>query len=154
MRVLLEGILIALFLALDQASKALARAHLPYGESRTLLPGLLGLRYSENTGAAFSSFSGKSGFLIALTACLVIALAVYLLTHRQEPRRIRIPLVMILSGGLGNLIDRMLFSSVTDFFELLFVRFAIFNVADVLITVGAALLAISVIFYGGLHGAK
>ena len=151
---LLEGILIVLFLVLDQTSKALARAYLPYGESRTLLPGILGLRYSENTGASFNIFSGKSGFLIALTACLVIALAMFLLTHRQEPRRIRIPLVMILTGGLGNLIDRVLFSSVTDFFELLFVRFAIFNVADVLITMGAALLIVSVLCYGGLHGAK
>ena len=152
---LLEGIAVLLLLALDQATKDAARASLRPVGSRTLIPGVLGLRYSENTGAAFSSFSGSTGLLTALTALLVAGILIWLLTHRQEPRRFRIPLLLILAGGAGNLIDRLCFSYVTDFIELLFVRFAIFNLADILITAGAIWLAAAVLFYGGTRdGAK
>lgn len=152
---LAEGIAVLLLLAFDQAAKYAARAYLRPIRSRTLIPGVLGLRYSENTGAAFSSFSGSTGLLTGLTALLVAGILIWLLTHRQEPRRIRVPLLMIFAGGAGNLIDRLCFSYVTDFIELLFVRFAIFNLADILITVGAVLLAIAVLFYGGTRdGAK
>lgn len=142
---LFEGLLAALLIALDQLTKYLVRAHMEMGEARVLLPGLMGLLRSENTGAAFSSLSGSTGLLTLLSAVLVAALTAFLLLRRQEPPRIRLPLVLIASGGAGNLIDRLLRGSVTDFFELLFVRFAVFNVADVLICAGAAWLALSVL---------
>ena len=150
-----EAICVLVIVAADQATKYAAATRLRANGPATLIPGVLGLRYSENTGAAFSSFSGATGLLTALTALLVAGLLVWLLTHRSAPRRVRVPLLMILAGGAGNLIDRVHYSYVIDFLEPLFVRFAIFNLADVLITVGAALLAITVLFYGGTRdGAK
>lgn len=153
---LFEGLLAAVLILLDQLTKYLARTRLSLGEARTLLPGLLGLRCSENTGAAFSSFSENTALLTLLSALLVAGLLAFLLVRRSEPGRIRLPIVLLLAGGAGNLIDRLLRGSVTDFLELLFVRFAIFNVADVLVTAGAIWLAISVLFLtkGGSDGAK
>ena len=155
-RRMLEGTLVALLVLLDQVTKYLARVNLTAGKHYNLIRGVMGLCYTENTGAAFSSFSNSTNLLTIVSAMLVLVLAAYLLVNRREEERfIRVPVLLILSGGIGNLIDRALRNSVTDFFELEFIRFAVFNVADVLISGGALLLTILVLLRGGKkHGAK
>ena len=123
------------FLA-DQISKRWVRG---LSGRRELIPGVLRLRPVRNTGMAFSMLSGHFWLLTLATAAIIAALVAWLLKKPEEPPLMRAGFWMIAGGGLGNLVDRLLQGSVTDFLELEFARFAIFNVADVCICVGAAL---------------
>ncbi len=151
---MLEAILLILMLFADRLTKALVRGSLPLGGSRALWPGVAALRHVENTGAAFSLLSGQTWPLSLLTAAILAAVAVYLVRHRELPMGIRLSLCMVLAGGLGNLFDRVAYGQVTDFIELLFVRFAVFNVADICITCGAVLLGILVLLQSGKNGGR
>ena len=132
----------ALAVAADQISKALVVR----GGATALLPGIVAVRPTANTGMAFSMLSERGLLLIILTAALVAALAGWLiLSRRPQPSGLRAGLWLIVGGGLGNLIDRVAFGHVIDFIELEFIHFAVFNVADMAICIGAAAAAISVI---------
>ena len=128
--------LAALAFGLDRLTKALA---MRASGVRTLIPGVLRCRPVRNTGMAFSLLSGQSWLLIALTSAVLLALAVYLFARPDEPALTRAGFWMVIGGGLGNLFDRLFYGSVVDFLEPIFVRFAIFNVADIFICAGAAL---------------
>lgn len=131
--------------ALDRITKiAVQRALSPHGV-KTALPGVLSWAYTLNRGAAFSLLSGRSILLIALTLLLLVLLTLYLLRHPENPSLERAGLWLIIGGGLGNLWDRLLYGSVIDFIRLDFVNFAVFNVADICICIGAALVVLSVV---------
>lgn len=136
---------VVLLVALDQFSKYLAVLYLQPVSTAPLLPGVLQLFYVENDGAAFSILAGNQIFLIIITTVALLALCFWLFFKKPEKRLERICLVLILAGGIGNLIDRVLHRYVVDFFEVQFMQFAVFNVADIFVTVGVALLLISVI---------
>lgn len=112
------------------------------GKRGALIPGVLNLRPVENRGMAFSMLSGQALTLAILTAVLLMAVVVWLLAHPGASRLTRAGFWLIVGGGLGNLYDRLVSGSVTDFMDLAFVRFAVFNVADVCICVGAALVVV------------
>lgn len=134
-------------LALDRITKHAAAAALAPDGVRTALPSLLSWAYSENRGAAFSMLYGRSLFLILLTLALAVGLLVYLLRKGDIPTPERCGLWMIFAGGLGNLWDRICLGYVIDFIRLDFVHFAIFNVADIFVCCGAALVVLSVLIY-------
>ncbi|MBR1820065.1 MAG: signal peptidase II [Clostridia bacterium] len=137
-----RGAWIALLAALiDRLTKA---AVTRLARPRALAPGLLNLRPVENRGMAFSMLSGQTLALTLVTAALVAGLVGWLIAKPDAPRLARAGLWLIVGGGLGNLYDRLTAGGVTDFLELAFVRFAVFNVADVCICVGAALVVVSV----------
>lgn len=138
-----KGAWIALLaLGLDQLTKAMVR-RLPGGQ--VLIPGILRCRPVRNAGMAFSMLSGHTWLLTGLTALILLALALWLILRPDEPPLMRTGFWMILGGGLGNLIDRLLYGTVTDFLSLEFVRFAIFNVADVFVCIGAGLAALGLL---------
>ena len=133
----------------DQYTKLLAVSHLKGKASFILIRDVLELSYLENTGAAFSSFEGKQVFLIILTA-LVILLLVWKYITLPEDRRftlMRLCILLILSGAGGNLLDRLTRRYVVDFIYFVPVNFPKFNVADIYITCGVALLAVLLFFY-------
>lgn len=136
----------ALFIAIliaDRISKDLA-VNLPR-EGTVLIPGLLGLRYAENLGAAFSMLSGKP-FLLGILS-LVVIVAVVLFTRKKELAPLPLTaLLMMLSGAAGNMIDRFFTGYVPDMIEFLFFDFPIFNIADTALTVGCVLLIFSLLF--------
>ena len=134
--------LAALAAALDRLTKRWA-VGAPIGP---LVPGLLNLRPMINRGIALSMLSGQGALLTALTLALVAALTAFLLAKPGMPRLFRAGLWLIVGGGLGNLYDRLVSGAVIDFIEPAFVRFAVFNVADACICVGAALAMLSAIF--------
>lgn len=140
-------LLSALLVVLDQAVKFLVRANIPLGGHVSFLPHVLELTYVQNTGAAFSLLSEHTWLLSLISAVVVAAMAVVLLRRVITHPLGIIPAVLVLSGGLGNLIDRVFLGYVTDMFSTLFMNFAVFNVADIFITVGGALLAIYLIFF-------
>lgn len=126
-------------LALDQWVKHWITVNLPLGESRPLLPGLVQLRTVHNYGAAWSSFSGMRWLLVGVTSVIVLAVA-YVLVRRI----VRHPLgvaacFLILSGGLGNIIDRVRLGYVVDMFDFQFMNYPVFNVADIAVVCGAVL---------------
>lgn len=127
--------LAALAAALDRLTKLLA-SHAGGG---ALVPGLLNLRPTENRGMAFSMLSGQGALLTALTLLLVAALTAWLVARPERPRLFRAGLWLIVGGGLGNAWDRLTTGAVIDFIEPAFVRFAVFNVADACICIGAVL---------------
>ena len=126
-------------LALDQWLKAYVTANIPLGQAQSLLPGVVELRTVHNYGAAWSSFSGSRWLLVAVTNIIVIFVTVLLVR-----RVVRHPLgvaacCMVISGGLGNIIDRVRLGYVVDMFNLLFMNYPVFNVADILVVCGAVL---------------
>ncbi len=147
-----RGWWIALLAALaDRITKAAVLAA-PRADG-PLIPGIMNIRLTANRGMAFSMLSGQTLGLTLLTAVLVAALTGWLIARPDEPKLLRAGLWMIVGGGLGNLYDRLTRGSVVDFLEPAFVRFAVFNVADACITVGAAL-AILALVLGELRGRK
>lgn len=129
--------------ALDQAVKAAVR-RTPHGTVIFELPGLLRVTHRANTGAAFSLFSGRTTMLALVSATLLALLFVLMLRRMHTSRAAKLSLAVLAGGGIGNLVDRALFGSVTDYVQLLFIDFPVFNLADVCITCAvAALLALT-----------
>ena len=140
----LGAMLVLLLLVLDQGSKALVEAFLPFHERVALLP-VLSLFRTYNQGIAFSFFSGFSDrVLIALT--VAIMLFVIWLWRQAHPDRIwaRLGFALVFGGALGNLVDRVVHGHVIDFvlFHVGGWSFAVFNLADSFISVGAVLIVI------------
>ena len=142
----------ALLLLIDIVSKRWAETALAKQGTMPLLKGVIGFRYAENTGAAFSAFSGATILLSAFSVIVCAFILFYIIRHPEMSGPTGLSFAMVLSGGIGNLIDRMTRGYVVDFFEFQFVRFAIFNVADICITVGACLLFIALLRGGEAHG--
>lgn len=136
-----SGIWIAATVAVvDQIAKAIVRR----GGTSLRVDGLVAFRHTQNTGAAFSLFSGSIGGLTLVTAVLIALLTGWLVARPDsQPKWARIGLWLIVGGGLGNLYDRLFYGAVTDFIELLFIRFAVFNIADIAICAGAFIAAIA-----------
>ena len=133
-------------IAIDRLSKILAARYLVGKGTVTVIPYLLGLRYLENTGMAFSLLSGKTVFLAAVTAVALAAMAYFIFIKKAGRPFERFCFMLIFAGGIGNLIDRVYQGYVIDYFEFLFIDFAIFNVADVYVCVGVGLYAIYVLY--------
>ena len=133
-----RGWWVALLAALaDRLTKVLVARLCPRGGA--LIPGIINLRPVENRGIAFSMLSGQGLALALFTAALIAGLVAWLVSHPDAPVLLRTGLWLIAGGGLGNLYDRLTTGGVSDFIELAFMRFAVFNVADVCICVGAGL---------------
>ena len=142
MRFLLYAAALLVMIAGDQALKGWTVSHLELGESTPFIPAIMQLTRVHNYGAAWSSLSGKTVLLIAVTAVMMIAVAVLLLR-----RVVRHPLgvaacLLILGGGIGNIIDRIRLGYVVDMFDLLLFSCPVFNLADCFVVVGAILGAV------------
>lgn len=129
--------------ALDRVTKILA-PNIPLGGT-TLIPGVLGLRYTRNKGIAFSWLSGTPWLLGVLSLVLIIAGFIFL-RGKKLPNLTWIGLMMMLGGAVGNMIDRFFVGYVTDMIEFLFVNFAIFNIADMFLCIGCALVILRILF--------
>ena len=142
MRFLLYAAALLVMIAGDQALKGWTVSHLELGESTPFIPAIMQLTRVHNYGAAWSSLSGKTVLLIVVTAVMMIAVAVLLLR-----RVVRHPLgvaacLLILGGGIGNIIDRIRLGYVVDMFDLLLFSYPVFNLADCFVVVGAILGAV------------
>ena len=132
--------MIILIVAFDQITKYFASLKLADGSVAKFIPGVVQFKYAENTGMAFSMLSGARWVFIALTVVVCVGVFYYLFSNRCKNLWLYWSLGVILSGGIGNLIDRIRFGYVVDFLEPTFVNFAIFNIADCAVTCGAVVL--------------
>lgn len=145
----LSLISLCILMLADQYTKLLAVSHLKGQAPFVIIRNVLEFSYLENTGAAFSSFEGKQIFLIVLTALVILLLVWKYVTLPDERRFIwmRLCMLLILSGAGGNLLDRLSRRYVIDFIYFMPINFPKFNVADIYITCGVALLAALLFFY-------
>ena len=142
---LITTVFAVLMVALDQMSKNWAEEVLTKGEI-PLIKNVLYLRYTENTGVAFSMFSDNRWILVGITAIMIAAVLAFFLSGKVTSKSELFSLSLILAGGVGNLIDRISLGYVIDFIDVRLIHFAIFNVADMCITVGAILLCAAVLW--------
>jgi signal peptidase II len=142
----------ALLIGLDQATKWLAVASLPYQQQVGFIPGFWNWHLTHNTGAAFSFLANaggwQHGFFIALATLISVVLAVALRRVAREDWRNAFPFALIIAGALGNLVDRLRFGFVVDFVEWYAGDFywPVFNLADSCIVVGAVLMVLYSVF--------
>ncbi len=142
MRKFLTPLSILLLIGLDQWVKYYTVSHIKLGESHSFIPNILSLTYLRNYGAAFSILQNQQVFFILITVVIIGGAIWYLLKHFQGDRWLIIALTLIISGGLGNFIDRLRLGYVIDMFQTEFIEFAVFNVADSCLTIGVILLFI------------
>ena len=128
---------IAAGVAADQLVKYWTVANLALYESAPLLPGIVELMYIQNTGGGFSILAGHTWLLTVLTAVLMAAIAVVMVKKLYPHPLAMWTLTLVLSGGIGNLIDRVRLGYVVDMFNFQFMNYPVFNVADVLVVCGA-----------------
>ena len=135
-------VIMTIVLILDRVTKELA-AGIPEN-GIALIPGVAGLRYAENRGAAFSMLSGYPRLLGVLS--LVLIVAGFLWLRKKEIAVFPLTGLALMAGGAaGNMIDRLVRGFVPDMIETLFVSFPVFNIADSCLTVGCVLVMISLL---------
>lgn len=144
---MLYFILSIFLVVIDQLVKWWVRGNIPLGEAVPFLPHLMDLTYTQNTGAAFSSFSGMTWLLTLVSLGASVAVAVLLWKNYFPGKWGKLSLSLILAGAVGNLIDRAFLGFVTDMFETTFMNFAVFNVADICVVVGGVLMAVYVLLF-------
>lgn len=147
---LVVGLLsVILLVVLDQITKHLAVLHLKKASSFSLIPEVFELSYLENHGAAFGILQGQKTFFVAMTVIVLIIL-IFLYIRIPDTKRytyMRLILILLISGAIGNFIDRCLHNYVIDFFYFKLIDFPVFNVADIYVTTAAVLLILLFIFY-------
>lgn len=135
---LLVPVTIIAVLVVDQATKAYVRASMTVGQSHPVVPDLFWFTRVQNEGAAFGLFAGRQWLLALIAAVVVVVIGYVLVRKAPQSTRANVSLALISAGAVGNLIDRVVLGSVTDFFDLGW--FPVFNVADIALDVGVALL--------------
>lgn len=136
-----------IIIAIDRITKYFAVSYLAGKGARDLIKGVVELVYVENTGVAFSLMSGGRWFFIVLTMLVVLGCLIYMFKGRaQKNLWLFWSMGVVVSGAVGNLIDRIMLGYVIDFINPTFVNFAVFNIADCAVTLGAISLIAYLVF--------
>lgn len=130
----------------DQITKYIVDFTLQLNQGYTIIENFFYFTYSHNAGAAWGIFQGKMNLFFMISIVATIAIIYYFMQTESYQKFTRFGLVLVFSGMVGNLIDRILFGYVRDFIDFIIFGydFPIFNVADMAITVGVALIIIEV----------
>ncbi|MBE6034553.1 MAG: signal peptidase II [Clostridiales bacterium] len=146
-------ILIIAAVILDQSVKYMIRTNMALYESIPVIEGIFHITYIQNTGAAFSMFSGYTRILALITVGITIGILYYLFRLRKNGHwTLMLSLALITAGGVGNMIDRLSLSYVVDFLDLRI--WPIFNLADIYVCCGCGLLIIYVFLIESKLNAK
>ncbi|HZL07507.1 MAG TPA: signal peptidase II [Coriobacteriia bacterium] len=137
------ALIVALVMAADQATKAAVRAGLQVGESVPLVHGILDLTHVSNAGAAFGLLPGRVPFFIVMATVVLVAILWIVWRYGARSRLFATALALVFGGAAGNLIDRTIAGRVTDFIDVQI--WPVFNVADIALDVGVALLILSIV---------
>jgi len=135
-----------LLILIDQISKYYTLKMLKPIGTLEIIKGVFSLTYVENRGAAFGILQNARWIFIAATAVAIVCLIVYKCKYKPKGIVINTALLFILSGAVGNMIDRIWRGFVVDMLEVTFISYPVFNFADCLVVIGAILLAIYILF--------
>ena len=147
MTLILLGI-IALGIVLDQATKLLVVHTMELWQSIPLIPNIFHFTYIQNKGAAFGSMADQRWLFMIVSTVSIVAISIYVFVFgHKNSKLLNIALAMIVSGGIGNMIDRVRLGYVIDFFDFCAFPFWtwIFNIADIMVVIGCGLVFLSVI---------
>lgn len=137
-------IIIVVVVLLDQLAKLLVQASCILNETISFIPGILDITYIHNYGAAFSILQNKQTFLILFTSAAMIVIVGYVIKEKSKLLSAEVwALAFIVGGGVGNLVDRVMHGYVVDFINIYVLP--VFNVADMSVCIGSALLIYSVL---------
>lgn len=131
---------------IDESTQWLVITYLKPINSYPLWKDVLHLTYAENTGAAFGILKDSRWVFIIISSVAILGMIIFMIFQRNKNILFLISAGMIIGGGIGNMIDRILYGYVVDFIDFTLINFAIFNGADSFICIGAALLFIYIIF--------
>ncbi|KRM35924.1 signal peptidase [Limosilactobacillus pontis DSM 8475] len=144
MTISISLLLVAALVAVDQLVKHWVTTTIALGASHVVIPGVLALTDLHNDGAAWSILQGQQWFFTIISV-VAIAVVGYLMVRWRHQPALMVGLALILAGTLGNFIDRLANGYVVDMFEVLFVNFPVFNVADSCLTIGVLALIIAIL---------
>ena len=137
---------IAVSVILDQVTKLIVVKNMELYETAPFIKGIIEFRYIENRGAAWGMFSESRWIFIIISAAALIPLPMLLYKYRNPHFLFGFSLSLVIGGAAGNMIDRVFAGAVVDFLNFQFIDFPVFNVADICVTAGAALMFIYLIF--------
>lgn len=132
-------------IVLDLLTKLLVAGLMDVGQSVTVIPGVLNLTYVRNRGAAFGMLSDNRWVFMVISVIAIIGISIYLFGFCKERMLLRVGLALIVSGGLGNMVDRTAFGYVIDMIDFHIIWKWVFNVADSCVCVGAGIIILSLI---------
>ena len=145
----ISTLVVVLSVILDQITKIIAESCLKGTDGVVVIPNVLSFSYLENRGAAFGIFSDNRWVFMVFSSIAILVMLYFIFKMKSMKNNhplLLISLSMLVGGGIGNMIDRIFRGYVIDFFKVLFVDFAVFNVADCFVTVGAIILAVYMLF--------
>lgn len=140
MKKMFSLVTVALLASIDQLIKIIIDLWLKPIRSFVLIDNVVSFTYVENRGVAFGMLQNQGWFFTTVTAAVIIFGLYCLIADKIKSDFILISVLLVIAGGVGNLIDRLFRGYVIDFIEPLFVNFAIFNFADILVSIGACML--------------
>jgi len=141
----LYSVIIAVGILLDQLTKWLSVKFLSPVSTVPIIKNVIHLTYVENRGAAFGMFKDQRWVFMITSTVMILALFIYLYLGFAENKLYEISMAMIISGGIGNMIDRLVLGYVIDFIDFRLINFAVFNGADSFVCVGACLLILALV---------
>ena len=141
-------VILALFiLGADIATKILAKTYLSGAPSIPLIDDVFHLTYVENRGAAFGILQDGRIFFIIIAVVMAVVIIGVLRKYKNRSAMLNLGLSFLCAGALGNTIDRVMQGYVVDFFDFRLINFPVFNIADIFVCLGAALLAMFFVFF-------
>lgn len=132
-------------LLIDYLVKLLVRCTMYCGQTIPVIDGIFSITYVQNRGAAFSLFTGRGPMIMTVTFVALCLAAWYMERHKNDHWTLLLSLELIISGGVGNLLDRAVNGFVTDMFDIHF--FPVFNIADIAICTGCGFLILYMFFF-------
>lgn len=135
-------VLMGILVAVDQWVKTWTVAHIALHDVREFLPGFLSLAYVRNYGAAYSILQNQQTFFIIITVIILSGAIWYFVKQIKGSIWLLLALSLVIAGGIGNFIDRLRLGYVVDMLQFDFIDFPVFNIADVCLTVGVAILCL------------
>ena len=142
---ILYSAIIAVGIFLDQITKWLSVKFLSVTDTVPIIKNVIHLTYVENRGAAFGMFKDQRWIFMTTSTVMIVGLLAYLYLGLAENKLYEISIAMIISGGIGNMIDRIALQYVIDFIDFRLINFAVFNGADSFVCVGAGLLVLALV---------
>lgn len=137
--------IMVLVVFLDQLTKYLTILFIKPISTLPLIEDVIHLTYVENTGAAFGMMKDQRWLFMIVSTVAIVALLIYLFKKKTQPKLENLSIAFIVGGGIGNMIDRILLGYVVDMIDVRLINFAVFNVADSFVCVGAGLLMLYII---------